>query len=240
MLRRTTHVLLLAALAALVSACQLRTDVLTTVNGDGSGTITIEVAADQQLLQQLQEATPEGDDPLAQFDSQLPDTWTAEPVTYTQDGREFTGRRASRQFDDLDELAELVDGALTASESDVGEENQESSAPFRNYTIVRDGNTFQFNATAASGFAPPATAESDDSEVEPLVVTTSVELPGTIEKHNADEVDGNVLRWNIDPDQGRSLHATSTNNTPLAFWAAAFLLGAVLVGGTAALFARRS
>lgn len=88
------------------------------------------------------------------------------------------------------------------------------------------------------------TPEADPNS-QPVPTEWHVTMPGAIESHNADRVDGQTLVWALGAGEKTAMHAESTGpfgfGAPLVIGAAilAFLLVAGIAGGTTMYLARR-
>lgn len=197
------------------------------VNRDGSGTLTVIVAVDREVQELLLASGQE----VKEIAEALPPEF--ETTEYV-DG-ELEGIRSAVQFADIDEL-----NALLGTELGGGQVVDGAS-------IVRDGDTFVFHASlgdlreqfAAGAGAGAVLSEEVYDDV--FDISISVQLPGELIEHNADEIglDGEA-RWLITSDSIGELSATSSVasglSLPLLMVAVAGV-GALGLGG-ALLFSR--
>lgn len=204
---------------AVLSACQMRVEFRTEVNPDGSGRFAVALGVDEELRELSQDS---GEDPLADFDEEVPEGWETEPWT---EG-EFEGVVATRRFDSPEALA------IALAEL----ENSEQQF-FQEFSLTRIGNEFRFSAQA-----DPAPLE--DSGTSPAVLESFidlrvvVELPGRLVEHNADEAEDGRLVWQLSVTEPRTLSARSqVGRFPLL---PALTVLAALVGLTVAWLAMRA
>ena len=140
-----------------------------------------------------------------------PAGWTAEEF----ENGGFEGVRISTDFTSIDDLnARLLDLA------EISGEDGSPTDLFDGLEIRKDGNTFSFRA-GAEGLSDSLLSEDDGGVFEgfdPSMIFESlfeirllVTLPGELGEHNADEVRGNTLIWNVGlDDEGAEFSATST------------------------------
>jgi hypothetical protein len=229
-LRRRTALLLLLALVA--SACQLRTDVQIEINADETGTFALELGFDEEL-RQLAEGDG-GDLSLDGFElgEDTPVGWT---VSDFDDG-EFAGTRISTPFSSLDDLTSKL--ALLAENGDGGDPTDDL---VDSVTISRDGNDFRFEAELAQLDEAFADAGGDGLEfgIDPtqflenlFLIRFVVTMPGELTSHNADEVDGSTLVWNIALDgENRTLRAMSGSDDGFAVGTLLISIAGLLIIG---------
>jgi hypothetical protein len=218
--RRLPVALLLGGLALLLAGC-FRIEVGIRVNDDGSGALSMLMALDVEAFEQLGGGSELGgldlgENPFADFDeSDLPPGASVEE--YEEDG--FSGVRLTVPFEADDDIASTIDDLL-ASTGD-GDDDITSlaggDAAFEEFTLRRDGEGWLFDATVGA----LNDSESDDAGaallgeglLELLFADASfsvrMALPGEVIDHNADEVDGDELVWNLDlfEDEPRQLRA---------------------------------
>lgn len=207
------YIPLFAVLVLLLSACTIRFDVGIDVEADESGTFALFIGFDEQFQQLMEEGGGEGFD-LTEGLAETPEGWSAEEVI--EDG--FEGVRISTGFADFDELNQKLD-----------ELNQEQGGGagtdfLSDFSLTRDGDTFRFQADV-SGIDEQLTGAVGESAGDDLMsgldpatlfedlfeIRFRLSLPGTIESHNADSVNGNELIWNVDiADEGTTYEAVST------------------------------
>jgi hypothetical protein len=231
---------LLLLLALVTTACQIRVDTSVTVRADESGTFAMEIGLDEEF-RQLAEQEGGGFD-LSEGTENLPTGWQVETFV---DG-EFEGSRISTEFSSFAEL----DAKLTAlSQSSESEGSPEELID--NLEFSRDGEDISFRAQLTQleeGLVGDSGGELGFEGMDPTQLLQSlfqirflVTLPGTINDHNADTIDGNTLIWNIPLDgSDRTLFATSTPGGGSLFSPMVLAALAVLVLGAGGyLFYRR-
>lgn len=196
--RRLTVPMMLAAL--LMSACQIRTDIVIEINGDESGTIAFELGFDEELRQLAEseggEFSFDGFDGLSE---DVPAGWT---VGDFDDG-EFAGTRISTRFSSLDDLRTQL-AALDSGSDDPTADFLDS------VTVTRDGEMFHFAATLAQLDDTLQQAGDFDFGLDPaqflgeiFQIRFIVTMPGEVTSHNADVIDGSTLVWEV-PLDGRT------------------------------------
>lgn len=225
--RRVLTIVVLALVAVLATACQVRVGTDVSVADDGSGRIAVTVALDEDLVSSL---TTDGFDPFAGLD-ELPDGWTVErtqpdggeAVTVTADFADPAGladRVAQLQEGLDDEDPQLLDDLALA--------------------VAEDGSA---TLTGRAGFRPPSStgmrgvgvrfdgedlaallAERGD---EVLQVDLRVTMPGPVVDGNADEVDGGTATWHLPVTELVDIRVASDPPTDRTWW---LVGGAVLVG----------
>jgi hypothetical protein len=243
----------LLALVALLAGC-VRVDLAIAVHDDGSGTLSLLAAVDQQLLSLMQQSGQSATNPfdqLQQDQSQLPAGARVEP--YSQDG--FVGARLTLPFAAGDDVAKTLeqtfaDVASTATASGSGSNNPlagllggaNGGGPLEGLVLRKESNGgWRFEATV-----PTQVPDSGSAGIDPAMLktmfkdasfTVRLTLPGHIVATNADQQNGNELTWNIDPTgDARTLTALSApggGNAGPAAIAGLIALTAVLVGGGA-------
>jgi hypothetical protein len=207
------YVPLFAVLVLLLSACTIRFDIGIDVNADESGIFALFVGFDEQFQQLMEEGGGEGFD-ITEGLTDTPEGWTAEEVI--EDG--FEGARISTEFSDFDELNQKL-----------AELNQEQGGGagtdfLSDFSLTRDGDTFRFQADVSgideqlTGAVGESAGDDMLSGLDPATlfedlfeIRFRLTLPGTVESHNADSVNGNELIWNVDvADEGTTYEAVST------------------------------
>ena len=205
----------LVVLAVLLSSCTIRFDVNTTIRGDGSGTLALEVGFDEEFRRFAED---NGGSTL-EFTGDLEDVppgWSA--VEFSRDG--FEGMRISVEFDSIADLdARLAEFAETSGDS-TPLTLVETSGLTRNghgYDFQTKISNLEEGLTAVAGGAggdgdftfdgpDPAALFGDVFKIRYILT-----LPGEITSDNADSISGNTLTWNIGiSDDGRVLTASSS------------------------------
>lgn len=214
-IRRLAPRLAMLALLPLALAGCFRVDLGIAVNDDGSGTMRMLVAFDQNLLGLIQglgdstngdgSADGEAASPPDPFDllggldpADLPPDVSIEP--YQED--EFVGATIAFEFAATDDVAAAIEDALaaTAAGSPFG---NDTSAPLEGLILRKeeDGG-WRFEASVPS---PTAGEDGLDASMAALLLgnasfTVRMRLPGEVVETNADErgADGELI-WHIDP-----------------------------------------
>ncbi len=235
-------VLTLAGLL-LLAGCTVNVGLDTQVETDGSGTVSVRLAADQELQDALSGAAgglgslgslldifgglgdltglPGSVDEL--FDTilgEIPGEWEVERGT-DDDGTKWLAM--TRPFASPEELEEILASSALSSVVDI-----------ESLTLTRDEGVFStktlFSTTADVGGAMSQLGEAAvdlplDLLGQVLVIENRLTLPGTIGDNNADEVQGNTLVWNVGTSGAREMHAESVAYN----WAA--IVGIIVAGG---------
>lgn len=237
---------LLVILLAL-SACKVRIELDTTVESDGSGTLSFAVGFDDEFRQAIETFSQLDEESSGDFfediENDAPEGWSTERFS---DG-DIEGVLISRDFSDLDDLREAFVEAQGFGEG--GDElGADSPAPALGdeISIERDGDILTLDLAAPE--TTPTTAGGDDffgdeNPFEDLEfeVVVRFTLPGEIQDHNADEVDGNTLIWRFDQEsEATPIRATSDTSKSASgdsdFPIALVVAIAVIVAGGAGLF----
>lgn len=229
-----------------LSACKVRIEVDTTIEADGSGTISFAVGFDDEFRQAIETFSQLDEESSGDFfediEGDAPEGWSTERFS---DG-DIEGVRISRDFSDLDDLREAF--RETQSFGEGGDElGAEGATPGLGdeVSIEREGDILTIEMAAPE--TTPTTTGGDeffgdenpfeDLEFEAVVRFT---LPGQIQDHNADETDGNTLIWRFDqesePTPIRATSDTSQSAGGSDFPIALVVAIAVLVAGGAGLF----
>ena len=199
----------LVVLAVLLSSCTIRFDVNTTIRGDGSGTLALEVGFDEEFRRFAED---NGGSTL-EFTGDLEDVppgWSA--VEFSWDG--FEGMRISVEFDSIADLdARLAEFAETSGDS----------APLtlvETSGLTRNGHGYDFQTEISNleeGLTAVAGGDGGDGDFtfdglgDVFKIRYILTLPGEITSDNADSISGNTLTWNIGiSDDGRVLTASSS------------------------------
>ncbi|MEZ4554184.1 MAG: hypothetical protein R3B59_09785 [Dehalococcoidia bacterium] len=209
---------LLGVALVLLGGC-VRAEIGVHVEDDGSGTATVLFAFKESfidLMSSLDEGSSEEFDPEEVFSdidrSQLPEG--TEVDRYEEDG--FVGSRITMPFRDVQELAGLL-GFVTTGAA-VPSEAAEDEGGFERFAIERTDDGWRLDAVAAALTTEEDLESADDAFTqeffEDASFTITIQLPGRIQEHNADEVDGNELTWNLDFEstEPRELRAVSSTS----------------------------
>lgn len=242
---RAHHAVRVAAVLAtalVLSACQVRVATDVAVDAEGSGTLALTVALDQELWDSL---TADGFDPFAGLAPLADSGWTS--TVEPQDG----GQRFELQTD----FASPDDFAAKVAELHAGldaEDPRILADPV--LTVTDDTASLRMQA----GLVPPSSTgiegagiEFDGDDLAELLATRGdevfrydlrVTMPGPIDETNADETDGRTAVWSLAADGMREVAVESTvagSNRTLIIAVAAGLLALAMVGITVGLVRRR-
>jgi hypothetical protein len=212
-----------AALAVSISGCALRVGLDTTVNDDGSGTISIRLAADKDLQAVLQTAGQELSGPLQEFIGSLreklppdvqtlflmilgniPTDWKVDRGT-DPDGSAWIN--ASRSFADPEELERILTTGPMSSFVGAGGLRITHSEGFFGTKTVFSGRADMGMAMAQAQAREPGLPQELLAGI--LTIENRVTLPGSIRGNNADEVNGNTLVWHLGILGGQEMYAES-------------------------------
>lgn len=207
---------LVAALVVVLAGCRLDVVADVTLEADGTGTVGVVFHLDEGLLDELDAV---GVDPTAELEAAAldADDWELER---TSDGRDLT-LTLERPVGDPDELGEAL-RELTSGLA------PEDPALLVDIEVVLDDDGSS-HLDGVTSFRPPATAgatldgepigpsaqelqELVERAVAPVLLVT---LPGRVERHDADELDGRTLRWEVPVASERSVTAQAA---PAPWW----------------------
>ncbi|MDJ0925038.1 MAG: hypothetical protein QNJ77_10790 [Acidimicrobiia bacterium] len=204
---------LFAVLVLLLSACTIRFDVQLEVNEDESGTFALFMGFDEEFQQLMEQGGGEGLD-ITEGLADVPEGWTVEEVE--EDG--FEGVRISTEFSDLEDLERRLSDLGEGQDSGIGTDF------LGDFGLTHEGDEFRFEVDV-SGLDEELSGAVGDSGGEDLLsgldpatlfedlfeIRFNLTLPGTIQSHNADAINGNTLTWNVDiTDEGTTYQAVST------------------------------
>lgn len=223
---------LLTVLVLVLSACTIRLDVALTVNEDESGTFNLFMGFDEEFQQLMEQGGGEGFD-MTEGLQDVPEGWTVEEVV--EDG--FEGVRISTDYRDFEELEEKLGDLGEGQDAGVGTDFLDD------FALTREGDEFRFEVDVSgvdeqlSGAVGDSGGEDLLSGMDPATlfedlfeIRFRLTLPGEIQSHNADSVDGNTLTWNVGFDEEdstyRAVSSTSGGSSSL-----------LLIGGAAAIAA---
>jgi hypothetical protein len=239
---RPRPVALLALLAVLLAGCRLGVRAEVDVARDGTGTAGVVLHLDAALLDELDEL---GVDPTAELSAAAADvpSWRLTrgsaddgSLTVSLVRTVSTPEALTEAFAELSEgLAETDPALLVDLEVDV---DDGGAATVAGSALLRP--------PAGPGILldDPAEQAAFADEVEGAVdASLVISLPGPIERHDADEVDGSTLTWQLPVGEQRTVSAASG---PPPWWAgtgwlvpAASLLLAVSLAALAWVVLRR-
>ncbi len=200
-------------LALALSACTIKFDADLAVNEDESGTFAIVFGFDEEVAAGLERFAPDLDlmDQLNELGEV--DGWTTEEVT--EDG--FEGVRASTEFSSFDDL----DSKLVALDT-TGAGGFAAGALSR-FDLEHVDDTFSFEADI-TGLTEELGGSFGDFPIGDIGTVLGsgnisdifdaefhLSLPGSIDQHNADTVNGSNLTWDLTFDDSQEvLSATSS------------------------------
>lgn len=192
--------MLLAAGLFLLPGCGLRTWVDVTIAEDSSGSVTVQVASDQELRESLATFSPDVDAVDELTNGLAERGWAIE--TAPADG-EWEGVVATHTFTDLEELEGLLGEALQGGDSNL--ELVETEAGY----------------SLAAALGPPAsgTNEADlfaqASDVIDLDGRLSVRFPGEVTGSNGTvSDDGQTVSWTYDSQSIAGFEITAEAEKP--------------------------
>jgi len=209
-----------------LSGCKMVVGADTKVNGDGSGTIAVRLAADSELQAALGQQGAGGglEGALDAMEQQVGEGWTRTEGT-DPDGTRWV--QIDRRFADPTELQ-----AITGGDDPVG-------SLFSSYSVQQSKSLFSVETVFAGTM--DSTGATDEPDLRDqlaqlpaqllssvIQVENRVSLPGSIKANNANEVQGNTLIWR----QAGTAGAIDMQARSLAYrWGviAAFVVPVVLV-----------
>lgn len=216
------------ALALLLSACRIESNILLNINDDGSATVGFEVGFDEEMLDLVSQGGGDPSDILGE----LPDLGGegGEPIERVEGDMTYYG--AETFVDDLSTYD--FEGSENETFSEFSYEFDDSTATL----------TAEVDATSVSDIDGEGLG-LDSSQITGDIFSANVivMMPGEVTEHNADEErsDGSLVYWL--PFTGKmEIFATSTFDESGGNWTL-FILGGILLVGviatTAAVLASR-
>ena len=169
-------VLVLAALAIALTACEFRAEIA--IDDDGSGTFATVFAMEPEMIALFNESGF-GGDPFDDLKRDLADDPVVWDVDEFKEGR-LTGIRATFTFESIDDLLDKVDAMSTA---------EGNGSALEDFTVARRGGGWTFEGSAAD----PQEELSKDSPFSldqlenVLKFQFRLTLPGRAADHNADQ-----------------------------------------------------
>lgn len=228
---------LVAVLAVLASACQVRVGAEVAVGRDGDGRLAVTIALDEELLASLD---ADDLDPFAGLEA-LPEPWSlergaadgGEAVTVSAPFEDPSGlaQRVADLQDGLDDEDPILLDDLALEVADDG------SATFSGLAGFRPPSSTGFDGegvVAFDGDALAALLEERGDEV--MRIDLRVTLPGPIVDGNADEVDGATATWQLPTTELVQVRAVGDPPVDRTWWVVAgaavlgLLLGVVVTG----------
>lgn len=211
---------LAALLTVSLSACGLRTWVDVDIAADSSGSVTVQLASDQELRDGLATFSPDTD-VVAELSRGLADEgWNIEPSP--EDG-EWEGIVASKSFADLEELARLLEQATQGGESSIS------------VTETDDAYVLSAELGPPGGDANQQQLFDQAAEVIDVDGRLTVRFPGPVTATNGEVgSDGSTVVWTYDEDTivGFTAEAEATRVGVPVIWIVAG--GSVVAAGVAA------
>jgi hypothetical protein len=229
----------LLLLALLATGCQVRLAVDVAVDRNGAGQVVVSVGADAELLQR---AAAAGADPLGELrqagERLAADGWETADRTHEDGSRAVTLSARFSGPDEFNHLAHDLAGALAAPEVRLLEPFVLEVSP----QVLRIEGAAALEPTEVMteiGLRPEdAVRLARDHEL--IDYAISVTLPGEVLETNADEHDGPLLRWAVEPGERVAIHAVAQRPPgPWWPWVAMAAAAAVMVVAVAAAVRRR-
>ncbi len=216
------YLFLTVLLALALSACRVETNVLLSIDEDGSGTVGFEIGMDQEFRDLMEQSGGSLDDLL----TELPDFGGGDvtPITRTDGDMEYVG--ATTAVDDIS----AFDFSGSGGEF------------FSAFSYEYDDKAASLTATLSTGdvAGDPADLPFDVSSLTGDLFSANVvvSMPGTVLEHNADRVlDDGTLVWEIPLSGSVDIFAKSTFGGSSNSWIIWVLIGVLLVGIIAAVTA---
>jgi len=216
------YLFIFALLALALSACRVETNVILSIEEDGSGAVGFEIGMDQEFRDLMEQSGGSLDDLM----TELPDFGEGDvtPISRTDGDMEYVG--AQTTIDDISEF-EFSGGG--------GEF-------FSAFSYEFDRKTASLTATISAGDVAGDTADLpfDMSSLTGDLFSANVvvSMPGTVVEHNADKVLGDgTLVWEIPLSGSADIFAKSTFGGSSNSWIVWVLGGVLLVGIIAAVTA---
>lgn len=211
-----------AAVALLATACEMRFYMGLTVEEDGSGTMSFDLAANRELRN------------LAGGELDFGELLNADPgnmpcdVAPLSDG-DFQGARMTCSFASLEELMEM---SIPMDE----DFEQAMPQPASDFLVEQDGDTFRFLMDAAglneAYSLPPDEGMPMELDLESILdIRFTATLPGEIVSHNASVAEGNTLTWWFPTAESRLMAESrvSSGLSPVVLWSLIAVAAIILV-----------
>jgi hypothetical protein len=232
--------LLLGALAMLATGCELSFGTDVRVEADGSGTVEVAIATDEELATLLAEAGVDLRLGLEEAAAAASPTWELTELDGIEEGA--VGVRLRSTFDDPAQLAsrvaELQEGAGPEDGSLIErldlEVDPDGAVRFRGAAGLlvptvpgAEGDGIAFDG---DDLARLLAERGDDLVTAELRVT----FPGAVEEHDGDELAGRSVTWRLPAGQSRELSASAAAPTDRT-WALAVGVAVLAAAGAAVL-----
>ena len=214
------------ALALLLSACRIESNIILDINYDGSAQTSIEIGLDKEMFELFEQ---NGVDPGALFD-ELPDFGGGglDFISRTDGDMTYTGVQTT-----INDLATFsFDDFGGSALSEFSYEYDESSSTVSAVVKAADIGNFGF------GDLPVNTSMITGDIFSASVV---INMPGNVVEHNADEVgnDGSLI-WRLPLTGTKEIYATSEFGGLSFSWIWFVVGGVLIIGAIAAVAAVRS
>jgi hypothetical protein len=211
------------ALALLLSACRIESNILLDISEDGSATVGAEIGFDEEMLDLVSQGGGDPSDILGE----LPELGgeSVEPIERVEGDMTYYGAQTS--IDDL-----------STYDFDVpqGETFSEFSYEFDDSTATLAARVEATGIDDLGGEDLPI----DPSEITGDIFSANVivKMPGTVTEHNADEVrsDGSLV-WELSLTGTKEIFATATFGESSQDWIWLIVGGVLLLGVIAAIAA---
>jgi hypothetical protein len=220
---------LLLAIVLLLSGCRFDVAADLTIARDGGAAVGLELRVDPEALTRLDDLGVDPTAELAAAAGQVPD-WE---VTRTADEDGSLTVRLTRSTLDAASAAaalrELSAGLVEADPALVIDLDIEVDED----TAVRLDGTAQLRPPATAGVTVDGEPLGPDADTlarmtaDAVDARFSVTVPGELQQHDADTVDGRTATWYLEAGEARRIHATASAPTDTTRW--------LLAGGAAVL-----
>ncbi len=216
------YLFLTVLLALALSACRVETNVLLSIDEDGSGAVGFEIGMDKEFRDLMEQSGGSLDDLLTELPDFGGDDVT--PITRTDGDMEYVGAQTT------------IDDIFAFGFSGSGGEF------FSAFSYEYDNKSASLTATLSAGDAAGDTGDlpfdvsslTDDLFSANVVVS----MPGTVIEHNADKVLGDgTLVWELPLSGSVDIFAKSTFGGSSNSWIIWVLIGVLLIGIIAAVTA---
>ena len=216
------YLFLTVLLALALSACRVETNVLLSIDEDGSGAVGFEIGMDQEFRDLMEQSGGSLDDLLTELPDFGGDDVT--PITRTDGDMEYVG--AQTTIDDIS----AFDFSGSGGEF------------FSAFSYEYDNKSASLTATLSAGDTAGDTGDLPfdvSSLTEDLFsANVLVSMPGTVIEHNADKVLGDgTLVWELPLSGSVDIFAKSTFGGSSNSWIIWVLIGVLLIGIIAAVTA---
>ncbi|MBU1227613.1 MAG: hypothetical protein KJ698_10460 [Actinobacteria bacterium] len=215
--------ILVAALALLTTACKIEVNAEFTINADKSGSVTLEIGLDDELLAMAEASGQSADDMLADFD--IGDVPGAEVSTERRGDMTFNIIKVP--IDDIT-AAENLGGEMAAGLTESFEVTFTDDLVTVRGTVPLDDALGDMGGGDLEGISPDMMAQF-------FAINIRITMPGKILEHNATSQSGNTLTWAVDLTSG-TLEISAESN-PNASAGSSSVLLYVIIGAAVILAA---